>query len=808
MIYPADFEIKIGFDRIRSMLSSRCISPLGLQKIEQVSMHTRFEIIELLLGQTEEIRQIILQNLPFPQSNYLDMTEALQRIKPLETFLEPDELLDLKVSYETIIAIKAFLEQRHSNGELKFPALASITTMLEVYPNVIKDIDRLIDDKGTVRTSASPNLASIRQKQHRLESESARKIVQLFQQAKNQGLVENDVELTLRNGRQVIPMPVAHKRRIKGIIHDQSASGQTVYLEPEEVFELNNEIRELELEERREIIRVLKAFCEKIRPFVPCMLEGYELMGIIDSTRAKALLALAMNAQKPKLVDKPSIKWIKAIHPLLYFAHQTQNKHVEPMSISLGEDNRILVISGPNAGGKSVCLKTCGLLQYMVQCGLLVPMEDYSEAGIFERLYIDIGDQQSLENDLSTYSSHLHNMAFFLKNCNHSTLFLIDEFGAGTEPRIGGAIAEAILENLNKSGALGVVTTHYANLKLMAGKHAGISNGSMLFDTRNMRPLFKLKTGNPGSSFAFDIARSIGLPDEVLGRAGEYAGVYDLDFDRQLHDLDLKKTELEEKEKQLLITEQFLTEVLDKYQKLYGEIEGRKGAILTQARTEAKKIVAEANRTIENTIRKIKEARAEKIATKDARHELEVFAESLESPTPQASDKSKNLIEQDSIIDIETGPLSIGDAVRVEGQSSIGEVLEITGTQAVVRFGNIRLKTGAANLMKVKKSLLTGSERTGVKVKMAFDINEKATSFNPVIDIIGLRAEEAITKLRRVIDDALLLGIKELKVTHGKGEGILREAVRSVLQTIPEVRNFRDEHVERGGTGATIIELE
>lgn len=808
MNYPADFEIKIGFDRIRALLASKCMSPLGLKQIEFISMQTGFEKIELLLNQTEEFRQILLQNIPFPQSNYLDLTGALRRIMPLETFLEPEELLDLKVSYETILKIKAFSEQRLGSGMLKYPALATITGHLEVHPAVVTTIDRIIDEKGYVKSSASPPLAQIRQKQQRLATESVRKIAQLLQQAKSQGWVASDIELTLRNGRQVIPLPVTHKRKIRGIIHDQSASGQTVYLEPEEAFEINNEIRQLEIEERQEIIRILKAFATKIRPDLPAILEGYQAMGCLDATRAKALLAIDLHAQKPRLVNRPLIKWVNAFHPLLYISLKAQKKHIEPLTLTLDEHTRILVISGPNAGGKSVCLKTCGLLQFMIQCGLLVPMEDYSEAGIFELLYIDIGDQQSLENDLSTYSSHLLNMRHFLKHCNPHTLFLIDEFGAGTEPRIGGAIAESILENLNKTGALGLVTTHYANLKLMAGKHAGIGNGSMLFDTRNMRPLFKLKTGNPGSSFAFDIARSIGLPEEILLKAGEYAGLNELDFDRQLHDLDLKKAELDDKEKQLRMAEQFLSEMLDKYQKLHGDVERRKGEILSQAKSDAKKMLTETNRTIENTIRKIKEAKAEKTPTREARKELENYVESLDEIP---SDSPSSLLPKpgkEKVFEKESGPIAIGDAVRVEGQENIGEVLEIAGNQAVVRFGSIRFRLASASLVKVKKSLLPDAESTRVRVKMSFDINEKATSFNPVIDIIGFRADEAIIKLRRFIDDALLLGIKQLKVTHGKGEGKLRDAVRATLQTIPEVRRFSDEHIDRGGAGATLIELQ
>jgi DNA mismatch repair protein MutS2 len=807
LIYPADLEIKIGFDRIRVMLIDRCMSSLGRGQVERIGMHTRKDRIELLLNQTEEFRQILLQSLPFPQSNYFDPTEAFRRIKPFETFLEPEDLLDLTLSYETILRIMAFLSQRTSEENLKFPWLATLTADLETDPQLPKDIDRIIDERAEVRSSASPALAELRRRRQRLEVEANRKIAHVLQQAKSQGLVSSDVELALRNGRQVIPIGAGHKRKIRGIIHDQSATGQTVYLEPEEVFEINNQIRELDLEERQEIIRILKTFSDRIRPLLPELNACYHMLGIMDAIRAKALIAIDMLAQKPRINEQPGMQWIKAMHPLLYLSHKAQKKHVEPLDIELKNDSRILVISGPNAGGKSVCLKTCGLLQYMIQCGLLVPMADYSEAGIFDQLFIDIGDQQSLENDLSTYSSHLLSMKHFMERCNSKTLFLIDEFGAGTEPRIGGAIAEAILANLNKKGAFGVVTTHYANLKLMAGKHQGIANGSMLFDTRNMRPLFRLKSGNPGSSFAFEIARNIGLPQEILAQAGDLAGVQELDFDRQLQDLDLKKTELEDKEKDLRSADHFLSEMIDKYERLSGELESRKADIMAQARVEAKKVLADTNRMIENTIRKIKEAQASKEETRQARLEMDQFIKEQEEKLGDTKPKPKKEKKTVPVPERENTPIILGDAVRVEGQQSIGEVVEISGNKAVVSFGSIKFRTKLSSLEKIKKSSLAPAGERKVRVKMAFDINEKAATFNSQIDIKGLRVEEALIKLRRYIDDAILLGVKQVKILHGKGDGILREAVRDLLQGIPEVGRYRDEHPDRGGAGATIADF-
>ena len=807
MIYPSDLEIKIGFDRIRAMLQSKCMCALGVRQLEEIRLHTSISKVEMLLNQTEEFRQICIQNLPFPQSNYLDLSAALKRIKTPGAYLDPEEMTDLRMSYLTILGIIRFVGKTHNDGQPVFPALHTLVSQIEAVPHLTKNIEAIVDERSHVINSASPALAEIRSRKKRLEREAEKKVTQILQYAKREGLVSDDVELSLRNGRQVIPIPASNKRKIKGVIHDQSATGQTCFLEPIEAFELNNEIHELQMEEHLEIVRILKTFADSVRPHVTQLLAAYRMLGKIDLIRAKALLAMEMRAMLPKISDKPIINWVKAYHPLLYLSHTAQNKHVEPLSMSLDDKQRILVISGPNAGGKSVCLKTCGLLQYMLQCGLLVPMESYSEAGIFQRIFIDIGDQQSLENDLSTYSSHLVNMKFFLGNASASTLFLIDEFGAGTEPRIGGALAEAILEQLNASGAIGVITTHYSNLKLMAANHKGIANASMLFDTKNMRPLFKMKTGNPGSSFAFEIARSIGLSEQILKKAGEYSGIQELDFDRQLHELDLKKNELEEKELQLKAADKLFTELVDKYQRLHSDLEQRKNEILSKARTDAKKLMADTNRMIENTIRKIRESQAEKAITKEARKDLEIFSESLK--TPQGDNPTPVSLEDPE----ETIPMKVaglpktGDFVRVEGHTGIGELIETDGYQAVVAIGNIRFKTRLTNLEKLNAKQAKSLLQQRVKIKLGFDINQKAAEFNPNLDIKGYRAEEAITELRRFIDDALLLGARELKVTHGKGDGILREAVRQTLKGIAQVKTMRDEHPDRGGAGATLIEL-
>ncbi len=810
MIYPENFEEKTGFDRIRQMLSDNCLSSLGRKEVEDIRFLTKQADIEKLQNQTEEFRQILLLGELFPASNYYDPEKIFSHLRPEETFIEPEDMLELKRSLETIRKIISFLRQKNKEEDsLKYPWLFALTEGLELDPGIIKRIEAIIDEKAVVKSNASPRLSKIRQSKQELEVKANRKISQVMNQGKSQCWIDQDIELALRNGRQVIPVSASSKRRIRGFIHDQSATGQTVFLEPEEVFEINNEIRELDLEERREIIRILKDFGDYLRPAIPGLKDCYQMLARIDLTRSKAKIAMEMEAMKPKLQNEPKLHWIKALHPLLYLSHKAQNKHVEPLNITLNREQRILVISGPNAGGKSVCLKTCGLLQYMLQCGLLLPMLDYSEAGIFDRIFIDIGDEQSLENDLSTYSSHLLNMKFFVEKSNEKTLFLIDEFGAGTEPRIGGSIAEAILEQLNSKKAQGVITTHYANLKLMAGKHQGIINGSMLFDTKNMRPLFRLKTGNPGSSFAFEIAKTIGLSEKILNRAAEHAGSQELDFDRQLQDLDLKKAVLEEKEKQLRSADRFLAEMIEKYEKLSGELESRKSNILAEARKEAKDILSGTNKIIEKTIREIKEARAEKEKTREARKALEDYSQQHEQalkkekkpPKKKAGKKGK----QEPTLDLT--PIKPGDSVRVKGQQAFGEVLEISGTKAVVSFGSIKFKTSLASLEKIKKSSLRGHPSQPGRTRSQFNINEKAAAFNPEIDLRGKRADEAISQLRKFVDDAILLGVKQLNILHGKGDGILRQTVRDYLQSVPEVRRFRDEHPDRGGAGTTIAEL-
>jgi DNA mismatch repair protein MutS2 len=813
MIYPDNFEQKTGFDQVRKMLAERCISSLGRKWVEKMRFSSSHSLLQTLLDQTEEFRLMIITHENYPSGGFYDPMQVFERIKLEGTYPEPEELVEIRSSLATITDMIRFLQSKKTEESLKYPSLHKLTENIYIDPAIVKEIDRIIDEKGEVRSNASAKLSEIRRNRSQLESQALRRINQLFAQAKKEGWIDSNSELALRNGRQVIPVPAAFKRKIKGFVHDQSTTGQTVFLEPEEVFETNNEIRQLELDERREIIRILKELADFMRPWLPQLTDAYLFLGKIDFIRAKAMLAVELQSQRPQLHNKPIINWVRARHPLLYLSFKPQKKHVEPLSLELSSPKTIIVISGPNAGGKSVCLKTVGLIQYMLQCGLLIPVEDHSDAGIFQDIMIDIGDEQSIENDLSTYSSHLANMRQFLRSCNPKSLFLIDEFGAGTEPRLGGAIAEAILIELSKKNSYGVVTTHYANLKILAGKDPGIVNGSMLFDTQNMRPLYRLKSGNPGSSFAFEIARSMGLPSEILKSAEKIAGSEHIDFDRQLQDLELKKMELDDKERQLRAGDSFLAEMIEKYQKLNDELESRKGDIVQQAKVDAKKILAESNRMIEKTIKEIRESSADKEKTRNLRENLQAYSKQFSDVDNQVSEsrtqKKKKLkqAEKSSKPEIEPGPVLLGDYVRIKGQETPGEVIEVTSKEALVAFGSVQMKISLQKLEKLSKKSIKQTERS-VKVRYDFDINEKAAEFNPNLDVRGQRAQEALLKVRRFVDDAILLGTRNLKVVHGTGDGILREALRDYLRTIPEVKRARDEHPDRGGAGCTLIEIE
>ena len=654
-------------------------------------------------------------------------------------------------------------------------------------------------------------------------SNISRNLQSILRAAQSEGVVEKDVTPTMRDGRLMIPVAPAFKRKIKGIVHDESASGKTVFIEPESVVEANNRIRELEGEEKREIIRILTDFTNFVRPLVPDILQSYEFLADIDFIRAKALFAIEIQGIRPVVEDKQQLDWARAIHPLLYLSLKKQHKEVVPLDIELTTEKRLLIISGPNAGGKSVCLKTVGLLQYMLQCGLLVPMHESSRTGLFEHLFIDIGDEQSIENDLSTYSSHLTHMKYFVRNCNERTILLIDEFGSGTEPQIGGAIAEALLNRFNQHKSFGVITTHYQNLKHFAEDTPGIVNGAMLYDRHLMQPLFKLAIGNPGSSFAIEIARKIGLPEDVIAEASEKVGMDYINMDKYLQDIVRDKRYWESKRQNIRQREKKLEDIIARYEKDLSEVNSQRKEIVREAKAEASRILSDANARIENTIREIKEAQAEKERTKQARQELQSFKDSvsdaqeeddklarkmakLKERTERKKQKQKASVQPVFNRDV----IEVGDAVRLKGQTSVGTVMELQEKQATVAFGMIKSTVKLDRLEKVSKNQIKKEiqKSTFVSEQTSDQMHEKRLHFKQEIDVRGMRGEEALQTVTYFIDDAIQVGAQQVRILHGTGTGILRQLIREYLRSVPGVRSFHDEHVQFGGAGITVVELD
>lgn len=810
MIYPPQFEEKIGFTKIRELLNQNCISDMGRQWVRKLSFSTSFSSIELWLNQTEEMQQILLGDLGIPIQDYFDLRPDLIRIRLAGTYLKTDRFFDLKSSLNVINEMLLFLEEK----QLDYPHLYRLTSNLEIDSLIIKHIDTILDEKGEVRDRASEKLFEIRSEIIRANRQSEKSINESLRQAKKAGWTNETVEATVRNGRLVIPLSAAYKRQIRGVIHDESATGQTVYLEPDKVLHLNNKIQALEAEERREILRILVAFADFLRPSIDSLVAAYRFLGLIDFIIAKARLSVQLNAVKPDLRDKAEIQWYQARHPLLYLSHKAQGKIVEPLNIHLHTQERILIISGPNAGGKSVALKTIGLVQYMLQNGLLVPLRSTSITGIFKRFFIDIGDEQSIENDLSTYSSHLLNMQHFLAQANAKTLFLIDEFGSGTEPILGGAIAEAILEELNEKKAFGVITTHYANLKLLPTNENGMVNGAMLFDTKKMIPLYKLVMGRPGSSFTIEIARKIGFSKTLLQKIDEKADRRQLDFEEQLQQLEVDKKALEKKQQQIALMDEHLSETLEKYQALYGDLQKEKKSILAEANKESKAILKQSNRLIEKTIKEIRENAAEKKKTQEIRKNIQQEINRLEKEPRIEKPTRHHVVEQqiaNKKVEKKVGkstPLKTGDLVIVDGQNTVGSIALIKGKKAKVDFDTMQMFIELNRLEKVSKTQERKLKKANVKSSnIAQDLSEKYASFNPNIDVRGQRADEALIQIQRFLDDAVLLGVHQIHILHGKGTGALRQVIQEYLRANRDVNRYYDEHIERGGHGITVVEM-
>ena len=823
-IYPENFEHKIGFDKIRELLNSRCLSEMGKEQAAACQFSANPQLIERQLDETVEFQKIIREELNFPTGYFIDMRSVLRKSRIQGTFLEVFELYDLKRSLETLRAIVNFFKEKERD---LFPQLYQVVRNIQIFPFLYDRIDQILSKNGTIKDNASPELVKIRREILSLQSGVSKIMAKILKHAQAEGLVEKEVTVSIRDGRAVIPVLSSNKRKMRGIVHDESATGRTSYIEPEEIVETNNRIRELESAERREIVRILTKFTDELRPYAEDLERSYEVLGVLDFIRAKALWSNESKSVKPLLVPYPELNWLDARHPLLERNLARENRKIVPLNIRLTKEDRILLISGPNAGGKSVCLKSVGLLQYCIQCGVPVPLHLDSVVGIFDRIFIDIGDNQSLDNDLSTYSSHLSDMKFFVRNCNPKSLVLIDEFGTGTEPMLGGAIAESILNRINSLQSYGVITTHYTNLKHFASSVPGIINGAMLYDSNKMEPLFQLQIGKPGSSFAFEIARKIGLPEDILQEATDKIGKDHIDFDKHLRDIVRDKRYWETKRQNIRQSEKKLDDLTSVYEENLSEVKKLRKEILDKAKKEATEILASSNRIVEQTIRDIKEASAEKEKTKEARQKLEEFKavvistkdteddqiarkmEKIRQREIQKRDHPKKEENKKSAQEIpaRSNEPEIGSWVKLKDQETPGIILEINGNNLVVAFGQLRSVVKRDRVEIVSHNEVKKTRENYTTARINREINERKLNFKPRIDVRGMRAEEGLQKIQEFIDEAIMVEANELHILHGKGNGILRELIRAYLKSEPAVKKFRDEHVQFGGAGITIVEL-
>lgn len=830
MIYPDNFEQKIGFSDIRNLLKERCLSTLGKEQVDEMKFSDNFQDVSNLLEQVVEFMRIINEEDSFPDQYFFDTRDSLKKIRIEGTWMDENELFDLRRSLQTINDIVRFLTGDEEN--ISYPALRELAGDILTFPQIIRNIDSILDKYGKIKDNASPELLRIRREISSAMAGISKSLNNILRSAQAEGVVEKDTAPTMRDGRLVIPVAPGLKRKIKGIVHDESASGKTVYIEPAEVVEANNRIRELESEERREIIRILTSFADSIRPMANDMIDSYRFLAKIDFIRAKAVFSIATGAIKPQLENKRLIDWSMAVHPLLQIALAKQGKKVVPLDITLDRKNRILIISGPNAGGKSVCLKTVGLLQYMLQCGMPVTLAESSHVGIFSDIFIDIGDEQSIENDLSTYSSHLLNMKNMIRHCNEGSIILIDEFGGGTEPQIGGAIAEAVLKRFNNNRTFGIITTHYQNLKHFAEDNEGVINGAMLYDRHQMQPLFQLRIGNPGSSFAVEIARKIGLPEDVIKDASDIVGSEYINADKYLQDIVRDKRYWENKRQNIRQREKQMEEIIAKYEMEMENIRKTRKEIIDKAKEEAEQLLAESNAKIENTIRNIREAQAEKERTRTARKELTEFKNEVNSLSSDDTDDAisrkmeKLRAKQDrkknrqnkptenkvpAVIKKEEKPIEAGDYVKIKGQTSTGQVISIRGNNAKVAFGMVEMNVKTERLERsanIPTQNNTDKASSFLSVQTQDNMHEKKLHFKQDIDVRGMRGDEAVQTVTYFIDDAIQVGVSRVRILHGTGSGILRTLIRNYLDTVPGVKSYKDEHVQFGGAGITVVDLE
>jgi DNA mismatch repair protein MutS2 len=787
MIYPQDFEQKLGFDQIRTKLRNYCLSQAGAAWVDNMRCSTDTEFIRILLLQNVEFKQILEKSEDFPSRHFFDPGDWLVRIALEGSYLEAEEFLNLAYALETILACKNFL----AKGREFYPLLHKLAEPVTLTGNLAQSILATVDDRGQVKDSASADLGKIRKKLRDEQQRLRRVADQVFRAAVESGYVPEGALPTIREGRQVIPIQAEHKRRIKGFILDESASGQTVFLEPAELLDVNNEIRDLEHAEKREVIRILKALTDSVRGQLPALQQAFQFLAQIDFIRAKARLSMEIGGNLPQLEKKPELVWYTARHPLLYLSLKGK-RDIVPLNIELDPVDRMLLVSGPNAGGKSVCLKTVGLLQYMMQCGLLIPVSDRSRVGVFHDILLDIGDQQSIENDLSTYSSHLRNMKVFVQSATDRSLVLMDELGSGTDPDFGGAIAQAILSALVQKRVWGVATTHYYNLKLFAGQRQGIRNAAMRFDDKNLEPLFMLDIGKPGSSFALEIARKIGLPQATLQEAEKLVGKDLAGFETLVRSLEKERQELSERVRRMERQESDLKQSLSKYQSLSSDLETRRKEIIDKAKTEASELLRQTNREIEKTIRHIRESKANQKETRKVREGLQSLTQRVAHVPAEKKEKAPETIQE-------------GDRVRITGQDSSGVVLSIKGKTASVQFGELKSLINISKLEKISGGM---AREIAAKIRSTgINLVQKQATFSSTLDVRGKRVDEVGPLVDQFLDTAILLSQGELRILHGKGEGVLRKVIRDQLKKYKEVASVADEHVERGGDGITVVVL-
>ncbi|MDB5022828.1 MAG: endonuclease MutS2 [Mucilaginibacter sp.] len=785
MLIPSNSIDKLGFTEIKELIKAHCLSVMGQQMVDRIQVMNNYDQIHKFLSQASEFKNILENDQALPIHHFFDIKSLADKARIEGVFLTEEEFFQVQASLSTVFAVIAYFNERQG----QYPNLEALFEHLPIERSILKKIELVIDPKGKIKTNASRELSELTSGIAKAEQEARKKIDQIFKNASANGWAA-DGSLTVRDGRLCIPLLAENKRKVKGFIHDESASGQTVYMEPEEVFTLNNRIRDLEFERRREIVKILTALTDELRPYVPLLLSYHSLLTKLDFVRAKALFAIDIDAEMPAVVNEAKIKLYNARHPLLLLSFKAEKKSVVPLNISIDEDTRMVVVSGPNAGGKSVCMKTVGLLQMMAQAGLLIPASDTSIVGVFKQIFIDIGDDQSIESDLSTYSAHLSKMKNFVEMANGKTLVLIDEFGTGTDPQFGGPIAEAVLETLNHKKVKGVVTTHYSNLKVFASNTPGIENASMLFDNVEMRPLYVLEVGKPGSSYAFEIAQKIGLPQQVLNLAKTKIGTNQKKVDTLLVDLEREKKEIFDTRLKLDKQQKTVNDLLTENEKLKGYLEENKKALIRDARQEAKNIILNANKLVENTIADIKSSNADKEKTRQLRENLNL-------------ELQKNTIKPEVVkVAVTEDELKPGDWVKLNDSETTGQVMEIAKDNVIIAIGDLRTVAKKNRVQKINK------KEVPKEIRKSFNsqTNDYA-SFSPEIDVRGRRGEEALYEIEKMLDRALMMGFNNLKIIHGKGDGILRKLIRGYLKKYDAVSRMEDEHADRGGDGITYVYL-